>query len=153
MNIIEEVVNYLIKNNIKISVCESLTGGLLASKIVEIPGSSSVFSLGIVTYSNEMKEKFLNVKRETIELYDVVSEEVVKEMVLGLEKQVESDVYISTSGYAGPTGLNVGKVCFSIKIRDVIKTFTIKLENLNRNEIREETVNIIFKELKNLLHI
>lgn len=77
MQIVKSVVNYLIDHNLTISVCESLTGGLLASKIVEIPNSSKIFSLGIVTYSNEMKEKFLEVNSDTIKKYDVVSKEVV----------------------------------------------------------------------------
>lgn len=151
MQIVKSVVNYLIDHNLTISVCESLTGGLLASKIVEIPNSSKIFSLGIVTYSNEMKEKFLEVNSDTIKKYDVVSKEVVSEMVIGLSKQIKSDIYISTSGYAGPSGLDVGKVCFGIMYEGMIYSYQVQFNDLNRNEIREETVSVIFKELSEIL--
>lgn len=72
-------------------------------------------------------------------------------MVIGLSKQIKSDIYISTSGYAGPSGLDVGKVCFGIMYEGMIYSYQVQFNDLNRNEIREETVNVIFKELSEIL--
>ncbi len=101
----EEIVGRLLKeNNLKISTAESSTGGLIASRIINVPGSSEYMEGGIIAYSNEIKEKILNVKRETLEKFGAVSEETAREMVLGVQKLFSTDIAISDTGIAGPTG-------------------------------------------------
>lgn len=133
------VVELLKKLNYNISVAESCTGGLLASKIIDVPGASEVFYEGIVSYSNLSKISRLNVKEETLRNCGAVSREVATEMVLGLN----SDVAISTTGIAGPTGGTqekpVGLVWIAIKIKDKVYTCK-KIFKGDRRKIRERAV-------------
>lgn len=94
----------LIENNLTISTAESCTGGLIASKLVSYPGISSVFKEGFVTYSNEAKIRTLGVKKETIDKYTEVSEEVAKEMAEGACRVTGADIGVATTGIAGPSG-------------------------------------------------
>lgn len=98
------IVDKLIKKNIIISVAESCTGGLLASKIVNVSGSSKVFKEGLVTYSNDAKIKYLGVLKETLNKEGAVSKEVAYEMAMGLAKVTSADIAVSITGIAGPTG-------------------------------------------------
>ena len=113
---------------------------MLASKLIDVPGVSDIFYEGIVSYSNEAKQKRLNVKAETLEKYGAVSEEVAKEMVLGLH----TDVALSTTGIAGPGGGSdekpVGLVYMGIRIKDKIYVEK-RVFRGDRNKIRERTVS------------
>ena len=99
-----EFQNYLKENNQTVTCAESCTGGLIASMITEISGSSSIFRGSIITYCNEIKEKELDVKKETMIKYGVVSCEVVEEMLKGVLKKFDSTYAMAVSGVAGPTG-------------------------------------------------
>ncbi len=112
----EVIVEELRKRHWTISFAESCTGGLLASTIVNVSGASEVFKESIVTYSEEAKQQRLHVNLKTIETYTVVSPQVVLEMVNGLRNITQSDVSISVSGYAGPSG-DKGRVCYAIDIQ------------------------------------
>ena len=102
---IEMVVgDLLIKNNLKISTAESCTGGMIASRLVSVPGISDVFLEGAVTYANEAKVRTLNVKEETLKKYGAVSEETAREMAEGMAKRTGSDIAVVTTGIAGPGG-------------------------------------------------
>lgn len=92
------------ENNQTITTAESCTGGLISSMITEISGSSEIFKGSIVTYSNEIKEQELNVNKNTMIEYGVVSCEVVEEMLVGVLKKFDSDFAIAVSGVAGPSG-------------------------------------------------
>jgi nicotinamide-nucleotide amidase len=100
----DKVAELLLKKKLTISVAESLTGGLVASKLICYPGISKSFLEGFVTYSNESKIRALNVKKETIEKYGAVSEQTAKEMAYGAAKVSGSDIGVSTTGIAGPDG-------------------------------------------------
>lgn len=136
----KKVVELLQKLNLSISTAESCTGGMLASKLIDVPGVSDILYEGIVSYSNEAKQKRLNVKAETLEKYGAVSEEVAKEMVLGLH----TDVALSTTGIAGPGGGSdekpVGLVYMGIRIKDKIYVEK-RVFRGDRNKIRERTVS------------
>lgn len=138
----EVVVNRLKEKNYSISFCESCTGGMLASKIINVSGASSVINESLVTYSNEAKIKYLQVNPNTIEKYGVVSDEVVKEMAEGLYKLTKANVCVSVSGVAGPTGGTeakpVGLVHYAIKINDKIISEN-KIFKGNRDLIRTKT--------------
>lgn len=150
-----ELVKKLIEKKYHISFCESCTGGLCASKIVDIPSASYVINESIITYSNDAKIKYLGVKEKTIEKYGVVSEEVTREMVKGLYTLTNSEVCVSISGIAGPSGGTetkpVGMVCFGLKINDDIYTFTSYFGDLGRNVVREKSVEFIFSKIIELL--
>ncbi len=94
----------LLEKNITIAVAESCTGGLISSRLVSYPGISNVFKEGFITYSNEAKINSLKVKKETLDKYGAVSEEVVKEMAYGAAKIADTRIGVATTGVAGPNG-------------------------------------------------
>lgn len=94
----------LMSRKITISVAESCTGGLLANKLTNIPGISEVFDRGVVSYSNKSKQDLLYVKGESIERYGAVSEQVAKEMAEGIRVASGTDIGVSITGIAGPSG-------------------------------------------------
>jgi nicotinamide-nucleotide amidase len=96
--------NILSKNKKTISTAESCTGGAIASLITSVPGSSAYYQGSIVSYSYDIKETLLNVKKETLEKYGAVSEETVKEMLSGLLDEMKTDFGIAVSGIMGPDG-------------------------------------------------
>ena len=96
--------NYLRKHNKSITSAESCTGGLIASMITEVSGSSDIFNGAIVSYSNHIKHQELNVKNETLDKYGAVSCEVVDEMLNGVINKFDSNFAIAVSGIAGPNG-------------------------------------------------
>jgi len=102
---LEQVVGELLKQKgFTLAVAESCTGGLLAHRITNIPGSSEYFERGVVSYSNESKEEILGVPRELIETKGAVSAEVVQSMAEGVRKLANTDLGVGISGIAGPTG-------------------------------------------------
>ena len=137
------------KKPLTISTAESCTGGMVASKLIEVPGISENFIESIVSYSNEAKIKRLKVKKETLEKYGAVSEEVAREMLAGLK----TDVGISTTGIAGPGGGTkdkpVGLVYIGIKVKNEVKVFKRELKG-DRNKIRQRAM---MHALYNLLKI
>lgn len=88
----------------KLAVAESMTGGLLSAKIVEVPGSSEVLERGFITYSDASKIELLGVSEKTLSKFGAVSEECALEMAAGAKKHAKTDVAVSTTGIAGPTG-------------------------------------------------
>jgi PncC family amidohydrolase len=100
----KSLVKKLIKKKLKISFAESCTGGLLASSITSISGSSKIFNLGLITYSNQAKIKFLKVNKNIIKKYGAVSHECCLEMVNNLSKISKANINVSITGIAGPKG-------------------------------------------------
>ena len=149
----KKIINKLIKNKITISVAESCTGGLIASEITSVPNSSNIFNLGLVTYSNQSKEKLLKIKKKNLKKYGAVSAQICKEMVENLFKISKTDLCVSTTGIAGPSGGSkvkpVGLVYIGIKFKKNSKIYMYNFnKKLERNKIQKKTVNTIF----NLLH-
>lgn len=146
----EKLVNLLISKDYKISFAESCTGGLLASSIVSIANASKVLDLSVVTYANEAKERIINVDSDTIKKYGVVSEEVARQMAIGIAKLSQSNVAISSSGIAGPSGGSetkpVGTVCFAIYLNGKVYSYKKLFSEKSRNKIRQDSVYFILKE-------
>ncbi len=92
------------KKNLKIATAESCTGGLLGDEITNISGASKYYLGGVIAYSNDIKMKVLNVKKETLENHGAVSRECAEEMARGVAKLFNADVAIATTGIAGPRG-------------------------------------------------
>lgn len=119
---IEEVIGRLCqKKQVTVSVAESCTGGLIADRITNVPGSSEYFIGGVVAYSNAIKKLICNVKSETLKRFGAVSKETVIEMAIGIKDKFSTDIGISVSGIAGPTGATekkpVGLVYIGIATR------------------------------------
>lgn len=150
-----KLVNLLIEKKLHITTAESCTGGMVASRIVDVANASKVFNVAYVTYANEAKEKYLNVDSKTIEKYGVVSEEVTKQMALGALKEANADISIVTSGIAGPTGGTeynpVGMVCFGVGIKDNVYTSTKYFGNIGRNKVRSMATEYIIDFAINLI--
>lgn len=94
----------LTKLGLTLSVAESCTGGLLSKRITDIGGSSAFYKGGVCTYCNELKEKLLGVRRETLDTYTAVSEQTAREMAEGVAKTLGTDIGVGITGYAGPDG-------------------------------------------------
>lgn len=151
----ERVVERLIEKSWHIAFAESCTAGLLASRLVNVASASKVLGVSFVTYAEEAKIKYVNVKRETIDTYNVVSEDVAYEMALGVAKEANSEVGVGVTGVAGPTGgsenIPVGTVCFGFYINGKVITETVKFGNLGRNKVRKEACDYVYKRLVELL--
>lgn len=99
----EKIGKILLRNALKISTAESCTGGLISSRLTDVPGSSAYIHANFVTYSNEAKTRFLNVSQETLNQYGAVSAECAREMAEGLLKLTGNDIVLCTTGVAGPS--------------------------------------------------
>jgi PncC family amidohydrolase len=99
-----KIVRLLIERKQTLALAESCTGGYIAHRITNVPGASAVFSAGVVTYSNEAKQRFLGVRAETLAANGAVSEPVAREMAEGARRAAQTDYAISVTGIAGPGG-------------------------------------------------
>ena len=151
----QKVVKLLRKKELKISFAESCTGGLLSSSIASISGSSKVFTLGLVTYSNNAKINILKVPKKIIEKYGAVSYETCLHMVKNLSKISKTNISVSITGVAGPKGGTkqkpVGLVYIGIKKGNKIIIKKNLFKNKNRNSIQKSTVNQAYKVILSLI--
>ena len=141
----QKIIKLLIKKRLKISFAESCTGGLLSSSIASISGSSKVFTLGLVTYSNQAKINILKVPKKIILKHGAVSYETCLSMVKNLNNISKTNISVSITGIAGPKGGTrqkpVGLVFIGIKNgnKTLVKKFLFKSKK--RNSIQRSTVN------------
>lgn len=155
MTLEEKVVELLRKKGLVLSCAESCTGGLIAKRITDVSGSSSVFNCGIVSYSNEIKEKVLGVKSETLKKYGAVSEQTVREMVSGVIKLSGSNIAVAVSGIAGPNSDNTDKPvgliylavsnCEKVVVKQLNNTFQNDVRNSNRTSASDEALKMIIE--------
>jgi nicotinamide-nucleotide amidase len=143
---LESVLRYLGDNNLKVVTAESCTAGLIASTLAEIPGCGPVLECAFVTYSVEAKAGILGVNRDTVDRFNLTSEEVAREMSEGALRLSRANLAISDTGLAGPSNgdsdIPVGTICFawSFQIGEkAVRTFseTRKFDG-DRNEIRKQ---------------
>ena len=141
----KKIVNGLIKKKLTISTAESCTGGLLSSAIISAAGSSKVFKLGLITYSNTSKIKVLKVFKNIIRKYGAVSEQVCLAMVINLNKISKTNISISITGIAGPGGGTkikpVGLVYIGIKKGNRVEIKKYLFKNKGRSYIQKTAVN------------
>ena len=148
----KELFEVLKKNNLTLGSVESLTGGLFASTITEFPGISKVYKGTLVTYTNEIKEKVLGVKKETLDNYGAVSKECVKEMLLQGSNIFVSDIVLAFSGNAGPSaseGKPVGLVYIGYMINGETHVHEYNFTG-TRDEIRKQCIFTVFANLYEL---
>ena len=140
-----KIVNLLTKKKLNISFAESCTGGLLASSITSISGSSKVFTVGLVTYSNNAKINILKVPQNIISRHGAVSHETCMYMVRNLNRISKTNISVSITGVAGPNGGTrkkpVGLVYIGIKKSNKILVKKYFFKNKNRQQIQRATVN------------
>ncbi len=150
-----ELQNLLRDYNKTITTAESCTGGLIASMITKISGSSDIFNGAIITYSNKSKNKELNVKKETLETYGAVSIEVVSQMLDGVIKKFDANLAIAVSGIAGPNGGTknkpVGTVVIGIMSKGIGKDIEVCHFNGTRNEIQNQVAKYSLKKILRFL--
>ena len=150
------VVKLLSKKKLNISFAESCTGGLLASSITSISGSSKIFTLGLITYSNQAKINILKVPKKTIKKYGAVSYETCLSMVKNLNKISKTNISVSITGVAGPSGGTkqkpVGLVYVGIKKANKILVnkylFKVKKRSLIRRESVKKALSLILFFIK-----
>ena len=141
----QKVVRILSKNKLNISFVESCTGGLLSSAITSVSGSSKIFSLGLITYSNEAKIRNLKVPKKILNKFGAVSSETCLCMVNNLNKIAKTSISLSITGIAGPKGGTkkkpVGLVYIGIKKSSKVKVLKFIFKNKNRQFIQRSTAN------------
>ena len=138
------LINILIKKKLKLSFAESCTGGMLASKITSLSGASKVFDIGLVTYSNQSKIKFLKVNKNILKKYGAVSHECCLKMVNNLSKISKANINVSITGIAGPDGGTkqkpVGLVYIGVKKGNKTQVIKYLFKNKKRSSIQKATV-------------
>ena len=152
----KSLVKELTKKKLKISVVESCTGGMLASKITSVSGASKIFNLGLVTYSNQAKIKFLKVNKNIVKKYGAVSHECCLEMVNKLSKISKAHINVSITGIAGPKGGTnlkpIGLVYIGIKRGNKTQIIKCLFKSKKRSSIQKATVkkalNLVFEATK-----
>ena len=152
----KSLIKLLIRKKIKISLVESCTGGLLASAITSISGASKIFSLGLITYSNQAKIKILRVNKNIIKRFGAVSYECCYAMVNNLSRISKTNINVSITGIAGPRGGTkkkpVGLVYIGLKKGNKIQIIKCLFKSKKRSSIQKATVkkalNLVLRAAK-----
>ena len=151
----KNLVKILTKKKLKIAFAESCTGGMLASETTSISGASKVFSLGLVTYSNQAKISVLKVNKSIIKKYGAVSPQCCKAMVKNLSKISKAQINVSITGIAGPNGGTkkkpVGLVYIGVKKNNKIFITKNVFKEKSRKAIQKSTIKKTFKIIKSLI--
>ncbi len=155
MSLNKTIVSMLKKKKLKLAIAESCTGGLLSSAITSVNGSSKVFSMGLVTYSNQAKINILKVSSQVIKKYGAVSVQCCLAMINNLSKISKSRVCVSITGIAGPKGGSkekpVGLVFIGIKVGKKIIINKSNFKNKGRIFVQKSTVRKALRLIENAL--
>ncbi len=153
INIEEKVVKLLLEKNLIISMAESCTGGMIASRIVSVSGASKVFKQSYVTYCDDAKHEILGVSRDVLKEYTAVSAECAKMMADGCKKCSKSDIAISVTGYAGPGDSEEepkGLVYIGCAYKDMIEVREHRFDG-TRDDIRREATETALHLAANII--
>ena len=156
MNLNKKIISIIKRKKMKLAIAESCTGGMLSSAITSVSGSSKVFTMGLVTYSNQTKISILKVKKKIIKKYGAVSVQCCFAMVNNLKKISKSKVCVSITGIAGPKGGSklkpVGLVYIGIRVRKKVFVNKCNFKNKGRTYIQKQIVkkslNLLLKLIK-----
>ena len=165
MRIEFELKELMLKKGLKLATAESCTGGMVAARIVNVPGSSEYFMGGVVAYDNSVKMKVLGVKAETLLKYGAVSEETAREMALGVKELLGTECGISTTGIAGPTGGTPekpeGLTYIGVSVGNRVEVFRfvfedkdpdpVKRRNNRRRKATKKAIQLLVKMLEGKL--
>ena len=151
----KNLLRILIKKKLKIAIAESCTGGMFASELTSISGSSKVFGLGLVTYSNRAKINILKINKSIIQKYGAVSHQCCEGMVKNLAKISKAQINVSITGIAGPNGGTrtkpVGLVYIGIKKKNKLIINKNVFKQKNRLSIKKATIKKTLKLIKSLI--
>lgn len=156
MNISKKIILLLKKKKMKLAIAESCTGGMLSSAITSVSGSSKVFTMGLVTYSNKAKTSMLKIPQKVISKYGAVSAQCCLAMVNNLSKISKSKICVSITGIAGPKGGSkqkpIGLVFIGIKAGKKVFINKYNFKNKGRSFIQvqavKKTLNLLLKYRK-----
>ena len=155
MSLNKKIVLLLKKKKMDLAIAESCTGGMLSSDIISVSGSSKVFTMGLVTYSNQAKKSILKVPQKLIKRYGAVSVQCCLAMVNNLSKISKSKVCVSITGIAGPKGGSkqklVGLIYIGIKVRKKVVVNKFNFKNKGRIFIQKQTVKKCLNLLSKLI--
>lgn len=155
-----EVAGLLKKRGLTVAAAESCTGGLLSASLTSVPGSSGYFTGSVVAYDNEVKKKLLGVKADTLAEHGAVSEKTAREMAVGVRQKLSTDVGVSITGIAGPTGGTeekpVGTVFIGVSVkRGKVEGLTSVVEEFHftgtRDEVRSKAAACALGALESVL--
>ena len=151
MSLNKKIISLLEKKKMNLAITESCTGGMLSSSITSVSGSSKIFTMGLVTYSNQAKRSILKVRQQIIRKYGAVSVQCCLAMVNNLSKISKSKICVSITGIAGPKGGSkqkpVGLVYIGIRVGKKVVVNKCNFKNKGRIFIQKQTV----KKTLNLL--
>ena len=151
-----KIIKKLIKKNYSIATAESCTGGLVGATITAVNGSSKIYKLGLITYSNLSKLKQLKVPNSIINKYGAVSEQCCKAMLNGLSKISKTKINVSITGIAGPSGGSrnkpVGLVYIGLKFNNKLTINRYLFSSKKREVIRKKSVSKVFDLINNYLN-
>jgi len=156
MSLNKKIISLIKRKKMKLAIVESCTGGMLSSAITSVSGSSKVFTMGLVTYSNQAKTSILKVPQKLIKKYGAVSVQCCLAMVNNLSKISKSKICVSITGIAGPKGGSkqkpVGLVYIGIRIGKKVIVNKCNFKNKGRAYIQRQTVkkslNLLFRLIK-----
>ena len=156
MSLNKKIISLIKRKKMKLAIAESCTGGMLSSTITSVSGSSKVFTMGLVTYSNQAKTSILKVPQKIIKKYGAVSVQCCLAMVNKLSKISNSKVCVSITGIAGPKGGSkqkpVGLVYIGIRVGKKVIVNKCNFKNIGRAYIQRQTVkkslNLLFRFIK-----
>lgn len=141
----------LLETGKTLATAESCTGGLVAARITDVPGCSAIFYGGCVTYTNEIKQKLLGVRTETLNAYTEVSAQTACEMAQGTRERLGTDIGVSTTGFAGPGGGTAenpaGTVYIALSTADGTQAWRLSLGDIGREAVREGAVAEVFQKI------
>ena len=149
------VVTKLRDKKLTIAFAESVTGGMLISEFVKAKGVSDVLLGSIVTYAEEVKQKVLGVKKQTLKLYTAESQQVTNEMVLGLQKLLNAEMCVAVTGLSGQGASEtsekpVGTIFFSIYCKSRVEEFRQEFSK-EEGDIRKQAADFIFQKIENTI--
>ena len=154
MSLEEKIVALLESKGYHITTAESCTGGLLAGRILDVAGASTVFNEGYITYANESKERLVGVSYDTLSKYGAVSHQTAAEMALGACRASGAEVALSTTGIAGPGGGSkekpVGLIYVGCAVKGSVEVLELRLggdRKANRNGAVEEALKFLYQIL------
>lgn len=158
MNYKEIIINEMRKSKLTLGIAESVTGGMIASTLIDVPGASKVLKGGIVAYTDFAKKELLRVNGDTLDKYTAYSAQVAREMAKGIREKLKTDISISVTGNAGPFSENIPeeeKICgayFCIIVVDKAYDFEMTLKDEGRTNNRITIVSKIIEELFKLIY-
>ncbi len=146
----EQIVRTLCQRRQTLATAESLTGGLVAARIVAVSGASGCFEGGLVAYQDKVKADVLGIGESILEKHSAVSAACARDMAQKARLKFQSDYALSTTGYAGPTGENVGSIYIGVATPQVTKVYHVQLAG-SRNALRETTTKLALQLLGRML--